>query len=59
MEPEGDVIRCLVFLERGFRMLVDMVPPRGHVIVEFGDTVDDRHGACLRMFGSTSIMRDL
>ena len=44
MQPQCHVIRCLVFLERGFRMLVDMTPPRGHVVLEFGNTVDDRHG---------------
>ena len=54
MQPQGDVIGRLVFLERGFRVPVDMLPPRGHFILEFGDAVDDRHGR-VSVFGPESV----
>ena len=44
VQPQRHVIGCLVFLERGFGVPVDMAPPRGHFILVFGDAVDDRHG---------------
>ncbi len=31
-------------LERGFRMGMDIVPPRRHIGLEIGNAVDDRHG---------------
>ena len=43
----GDDVGRAVFLEGGFRMGMDIPAPYGHVVVEIGDAVDNRHGSSL------------
>lgn len=39
----GDERTCFLFLERGFRMGMQVVPPSAQVRVVFGDLGDDVH----------------
>jgi len=43
LEKPGNQRRRVVFLECGFRMGVNPMPPLGHLGVKISDPIDDRH----------------
>jgi hypothetical protein len=43
-----DDSRCAVHVVLQFRVHVQVAPPRGHIIGELGNTVDDWHGSLRR-----------
>ena len=57
-ELGGDDFGGAFLFEGGFRMGVNIMPPLGHFLVEFGNPVDDRHGVSFSPVSSQLRLRN-